>query len=97
VVSVRKLMLAKNIHRLPVIDKGTLAGILTERDIARGLDTFRKAIDKYPQADIRKLTVGLVMRPNPVTVSPDTTIGKTVSVMIEKRYPASRLSQTGLA
>jgi CBS domain-containing protein len=85
IVSVRKLMLAKNVHRLPVLENGTLAGMLTERDIAKGLDTFRKAIDKYPQADITRLTVGLVMRPAPITVSPDATIGKAAAILIDKK------------
>jgi CBS domain-containing protein len=85
IVSVRKLMLAHNIHRVPVLENGALIAMLTERDIAKGLDTFRKAIDKYPQADIKRLTVSLVMRPGPITVSPDTPIGKAVSIMLEKK------------
>ncbi|MFZ2455282.1 MAG: CBS domain-containing protein [Candidatus Altiarchaeia archaeon] len=85
IVSVRKTMLARNIHRAPVMDNGALVGMLTERDIAKGLDTFRKAIDKYPQADIKRLTVNLVMRPAPITVKPDTSIGKAAGIMIEKK------------
>jgi CBS domain-containing protein len=85
IVSVRKLMLEKNIHRTLVMKDGALAGLLTESDIARGLNTFRKAIDKYPQADIKRLTVGLVMHPDPVILTPDTKIGKLVSMMLEKK------------
>jgi CBS domain-containing protein len=85
IVSVRKLMLAHNIHRVPVLENGALIAMLTERDIAKGLDTFRKAIDKYPQADIKRLTVSLVMRPGPITVAPDTPIGKAVGIMLEKK------------
>jgi CBS domain-containing protein len=85
IVSVRKLMLARNIHRVPVLENGVLVAMLTERDIAKGLDTFRKAIDKYPQADIKRLTVRLVMRPAPITINPDTPIGKAVNIMLEKK------------
>lgn len=85
IVSVRKMMIARKVHRVPVVDKGVLVGMLTERDIARGLDTFRKAIDKYPQADITRLTVGLTMRPEPLTVSPEATVGKAASIMLEKK------------
>jgi CBS domain-containing protein len=85
IVSVRKLMLARNIHRVPVLENGVLVAMLTERDIAKGLDTFRKAIDKYPQADIKRLTVSLVMHPGPVTVDPETSIGKAVTIMLERK------------
>jgi CBS domain-containing protein len=85
VVSVLKLMLSRNIHRVPVMENGALVAMLTERDIAKGLGTFRKAIDKYPQADIKRLTVSLVMRPGPITVSSDTTIGKAAGIMLEKK------------
>jgi len=81
----RKLMLENNIHRLIVMNRGFLAGILTERDIANGLKTFRKAIDKYPQADIERLKVENVMSSDPITVKPETTVGKVVEIMLEKK------------
>ena len=85
IVSVRKLMLEKSIHRVLVTKDDALVGMLTESDIARGLNTFRKAIDKYPQADIKRLTVGLVMHPDPIVLKPDAKIGKLVSMMLEKK------------
>lgn len=84
-VSARKLMLENGIHRLLVTDRGMLAGILTERDIANGLKTFRKAIDKYPQADIKRLKVEDVMNLDPITIKPETTIGEATGIMLEKR------------
>lgn len=85
VVHARKLMLEKNIHRLLVTNQGLLQGILTERDIARGLKTFRKAIDKYPQADIRRLRVEMVASFNPITIKPSDTVGKAAGIMLEKK------------
>ncbi|MEA3254797.1 MAG: CBS domain-containing protein [Candidatus Altiarchaeota archaeon] len=84
-LSARKLMLENNVHRLIVTDRGLLAGILTERDIAGGLKTFRKAIDKYPQADIKRLKVGDVMSVDPVTVKPETLVGEAVGLMFERK------------
>jgi CBS domain-containing protein len=83
-VSARKLMLEYNIHRLLVTDRGFLAGILTERDIAAGLKTFRKALDKNAHPDIRGLRVEHVMTGNPVTIKPETTVGEAVEIMLEK-------------
>ncbi len=81
----RKIMLESGIHRLLVMDRGVLIGILTERDIARGLRTFRKAIDKYPQADLERLIIEQVMTPNPLTIKPETTIGRAVKLMLKHK------------
>lgn len=84
-VSARKLMLDKKIHRLLVLDRGMIAGILTERDMARGLKTFRKAIDKFPQANIRRLLVEQVMTREPITIRPETTIGEAARIMLTNK------------
>jgi CBS domain-containing protein len=84
-VSARKLMLDKKIHRLLVLDRGMLAGILTERDIAKGLKTFRKAIDKFPQADIQRLFVEQIMTKDPITIGPETTIGEAAKIMLTNK------------
>lgn len=84
-VHARKLMLENSIRRLLVMDRGLLRGILTERDVAKGLKTFRKAVDKYPQADIKRLKVEDVMTRDPVTLKPQDAIGKAVDLMLQKR------------
>jgi len=83
VVSARKVMLEHNVHRLLVTDRGLLAGILTERDLARGLKTFRKALDKDAHPDIRGLRVEHVMTKEPITIKPETTVGGAVEIMLE--------------
>jgi len=95
-VSARKLMLEFNVHRLMVTDKGKLAGILTMRDIANGLKTFRKAIDKYPHADIKRLIVGQVMTYSPLTVKPEATIGGAVKLMLEHKISGLPVIGEGL-
>ncbi len=84
-VSARKLMLENKIHRLLVLDRGMIAGILTERDMARGLKTFRKAIDKFPQANIRRLLVEQVMTREPITIRPETTVGEAARIMLTNK------------
>lgn len=84
-VSARKLMLDKKIHRLLVLDRGMIAGILTERDMAKGLKTFRKAIDKFPQADIQRLLVEQVMTIEPITIRPETTVGEAAKIMLKNK------------
>lgn len=85
IVSARKLMLDHKIHRLLVTDRGLLAGILTERDLAKGLKTFRKALDKDGHPDIRGLRVEHVMTKEPITIKPETTAGEAVDIMLKNR------------
>lgn len=82
-VFARKLMLENSVHRLLVTDKGLLVGILTERDIARGLKTFRKALDKGTHQDIKGLRVEHLMSREPLTVKPESTVGEAVTLMLE--------------
>lgn len=83
-VHARKTMLENKVHRLIVTEGGMISGIITDRDIARGLRTFRQALDKFHHPDLERLTVEYVMTRNPVTVRPDTTVGDAVKIMLDK-------------
>ena len=68
------LLLEKRIRQAPVLEEGELVGIVTDRDL-------RMAI--IQNLKLNKLTVGLVMTNDPVTVTEDTKIvdaGKLISV-----------------
>lgn len=84
-VSARKLMLEHKIHRLLVTNRGLLAGIITERDMAAGLKTFRKALDKDKHPDVKGIRVEHVMSSEPITVKPETTVGDVVGIMLKRR------------
>lgn len=84
-VHARKLMLERKVHRLIVTDGGVISGMITDRDMARGLKTFRQALGKYHHPDLELLLVDQVMSRNPVCVKPESTVGEIVKIMIEKR------------
>lgn len=68
------LLLENRIRQAPVLEEGKLVGIVTDRDL-------RMAI--IQNLKMNKLTVGLVMTKDPVTVAEDTKIvdaGKLISV-----------------
>ena len=68
------LLLENRIRQAPVLEEGELVGIVTDRDL-------RMAI--IQNLKMNKLTVGLVMTKDPVTVAEDTRIvdaGKLISV-----------------
>jgi CBS domain-containing protein len=67
-----KLMTAQKIRRLPVMDNGRLAGIITLSDIRS-----TRAADQS--------IVAQIMTPNPIVVSPDATVGEAAQLMLEHR------------
>ncbi len=85
IVSARKIMLKHNINRLIVTNKGMLTGILTRRDLAEGFDTFRKALDYGKHPDIKGLKVEHVMSKDPITITPETTVGEAVAIMLKNK------------
>jgi CBS domain-containing protein len=83
-VHARKMMVENKVHRLIVTDKGMIVGMLTDRDIARGLKTYRQALDKFHHPQLEMLTVEQVMSRNPTVVKPETKIGEAVRLMLDK-------------
>lgn len=59
-----ELMANKNIGAVPVVDRGKLLGMLSERDYTRKVILQGKSS--------KKTAVHEIMSPNPVTVSPQT-------------------------
>ena len=83
VVHARKVMLENNINRILVTDDEHLVGILTGRDISKGLREFRRALDKYKHADIHGIKVDDVMNREPVTVTKFMSVAEAVKIMLE--------------
>lgn len=76
---------AKGITALPVVDEGRLVGIVSERDLIRGVLprdlTHHVGVLPPESAPEPGVSVGDVMRTHPVTVSPDTDVAEAVGLM----------------
>ncbi len=92
-VHARKIMHENSIGRLVVEDRGYIAGIVTEKDVAEGLNMFREALDSLHHPDIKGLKVGDVMTPDPLIISHEDTIGQAADTMLENNI--SGLPVTG--
>lgn len=71
------LMAEKNIGALPVMDKGTLTGILSERDYTRNVVLRGRTAHDTQVRDI--------MTQRPVCVGPEQTVEECMALMTEKR------------
>jgi len=76
VLDALKLMAEKDVRFLPVIENGTLAGVISERDCARRVILGKLAADKTPVRDIMAKDVS--------TVTPETKIPECIRLMYQK-------------
>jgi CBS domain-containing protein len=79
VAHARNLMLKHRISRLPVIENGTLVGIITKKDIGYRL---RQTEPVWRRRPIDHIPVSVLMTPDPAMVSPETGIREVSSLMI---------------
>jgi len=76
VMEALQLMTKQNIRFLPVIENGTLAGVLSERDCARRVILGHLTADSTPVRDIMETDVK--------TVPPESKIPECITIMYEK-------------
>jgi CBS domain-containing protein len=86
-VHARRVIMDSNIGRLLINENNELAGILTSKDIARALTSFRKHIpEKHQQAQIKNILVEEAMSLNVKTLLTDSTIADVANNMLETGY-----------
>lgn len=83
-VHARRMIIDEEIGRLPVMDGNQLAGIITAKDVASSMISFRKVVpDKYQAARIRNLIVEDVMNQNVKTIAESASISDLSKFMLE--------------
>lgn len=86
IAEAKRIMKEKNIRRLPVVDKGKLVGMVTERMILEASPSPATTLSIYEvHYLLSKMKVKDVMVKNPITVSPGTTFEETLLLGQEKR------------
>jgi CBS domain-containing protein len=86
-VHARRIIIDENIGRLPVMEDGELQGMITAKDIALAMMSFRKVVpDKYKPARIRNLLVEDVMIQNVKKISAETKVSEAALIMLDKNF-----------
>ena len=81
-----KLMKEHSINRLPVMKKGKLVGIVTDRDLKRASASDANSLEIHELlfllADIK---VGQIMTKDPITIPPNYTLEETAEILLHNK------------
>ena len=81
-----QLIVDNMIRRLPVVDNGKLVGICTYGDIREARPSPATSLSIWElNYLLSQLTIKEIMTPNPVTVSPNATIGEAARLMLKNQ------------
>lgn len=82
-----ELMREHRIRHIPVIEKGQLAGIVSDRDIRPHLPTRKKLAegDEAYGKTLRKTAISDVMSRHPITITPEWTIQEAAKRMCREK------------
>jgi acetoin utilization protein AcuB len=92
----RRVMEAHHVRRIPVVDRGTLVGIVTRDQLDRVGPSQVSSFNIHDLTRIlNKVTIKDVMTKNPITVSPDATVEEAVTLAQEKKIGALLVVDNG--
>ncbi len=80
-----------DIRMLPVMKKGKLVGIITDRDLKRASASDATTLEIHELLYLlSKIKIKDIMSRNPITVPVDFTVEETAEVLLRTRFPAPR-------
>jgi len=86
-VHARRVMIDKDVGRLPVLDGGELVGVLTERNVANAMRAFKELVPTHQQENrIRLMLVEDTMSRAVVSFKQSETLDEVSKVILEKRF-----------
>ena len=85
IMEARKIMIAHNVRRLPVVDKGKIVGMVSRERIARSGPSPATSLSVWEiNYLLAKMTVKEIMQKDLTMVSPDTTVESAVALAQSK-------------
>lgn len=84
-IHARRMMMDRDLGRLPVVEGGKLVGIITERDIAKSLRAFRDLVSwRQQDARIKNLLVSDVMTRDVQSIYDDTPLEEVRTIILNE-------------
>ncbi|MDE7242262.1 CBS and ACT domain-containing protein [Desulfovibrio sp.] len=81
-----KLMRDNGVRRLPVLDNGRVAGIISDRDVRDASPSKATTLDMYEMHYLlAEIKAKDIMTPRPVTIKPTDTVEKAAMIMLDKK------------
>ena len=88
------LMKENHIRLLPVVDKGKLCGILSDRDLKRATASDATSLDVHELLYlISKIKIADIMTRDVITVHQDSTMEEAADLMLERKISGKRKSR----
>ncbi|MBI5035107.1 MAG: CBS domain-containing protein [Chloroflexi bacterium] len=79
-------MRERSCRRLPVVDSGALVGIVSDRDLRRATNSPYVMRERwYDDFMLDHIPVRACMTPNPITISPRTSIAEAARLMLDRK------------
>jgi len=89
VIHARRIMIDKDIARLPVVDEGNLVGMISDNEIAFALAKLKRSFSIGKQKHrLDELYVKDVMKTPAIWTDPNMTISKAASIMLKRNVGA---------
>ena len=90
IIDAIRLLKHNDIGRLPVMQKGEMVGIITDRDVKRASasDAVRFEVHELLYL-LSKIKIDEIMSKNPITVPPDYTVEETAEVLLENKISST--------
>jgi acetoin utilization protein AcuB len=96
VLDAQKIMKENSIRRLPVLDKGTLVGIVTQHDLLQASPSPATSLSIHElNYLLAKMKVREIMKRNPMTLSPDTAFEEALRVGQDKKIGSFPVVENG--
>jgi acetoin utilization protein AcuB len=81
-----KLLKENDIRMLPVVSKGDLVGVVTDRDLKEASASDATSLEIHEMLYlISKIRVGDIMTKDPITVPPDFTVEETAEILLKNK------------
>jgi CBS domain-containing protein len=89
VVHARRVMINEKIARIPVVDQGTLVGMISDNEIAFAFANIKRSFPLgHQKHQLDELLVNDVMKIPPIWADPNITAGQAATVMLKKNVGA---------